>query len=178
MVTIKNVHDGVFDTGSLSLLDVIPDRMPGHCQLETGDVLMSLTGNIGRTCLVFGTNFLLNQRVAKLQPHRAEDIPFVYWMFRSSEIRQRLEQLANGVAQQNLSPVQTGRMEIPIPTIAVRNTFAEFTSSALEQILNLNQRNHNLCTTRDLLLPKLISGQLDVEDLDIETSEPLVEAEA
>ena len=32
----------------------------------------------------------------------------------------------------------------------------------------LHRKNHNLRTTRDLLLPKLISGQLDVEDLDID----------
>jgi len=31
-------------------------------------------------------------------------------------------------------------------------------------------------STRDLLLPKLISGQLDVEELDIDAGEPLVEA--
>ena len=168
VVTIKNVHDGVFDTGTLSLLDVVPDRMPVHCRLQTGDDLMSLTGNIGRTCLVFGENFLLNQRVAKLYPHRKEDCPLVYWMFRSPETRQRLEQIANGVAQQNLSPVQTGKMAVPIPPLELRDNYAEVASAMLDTILNLNRKNATLRTTRDLLLPKLISGQLDVEDLDID----------
>ena len=51
----------------------------------------------------------------------------------------------------------------------------------LAEILNLRTKNTNLRTTRDLLLPKLISGKLDVEDLDIEsglTAEALEEATA
>ncbi|WP_372717261.1 hypothetical protein [Novipirellula sp.] len=45
----------------------------------------------------------------------------------------------------------------------------------------LHRKNNNLRTTRDLLLPKLISGKLDVEDLDIDlgmTAEALEEATA
>ena len=45
--------------------------------------------------------------------------------------------------------------------------------------LGFRRKNENLRTTRDLLLPKLISGQLDVEDLDIDvsmTAEELTEA--
>lgn len=49
------------------------------------------------------------------------------------------------------------------------------------QVELLTKRNANLRTTRDLLLPKWISGQLDVEDLDIDvgmTAEELTEAAA
>lgn len=102
-------------------------------------------------------------------------------MFRSSDTRQRLEQIANGVAQQNLSPVQTGKMDIPIPPVGLRDSYAEAASPMVEAILNLNRKNANLRTTRDLLLPKLISGKLDVEDLDIDsglTAEALEEATA
>ena len=49
------------------------------------------------------------------------------------------------------------------------------------QIEILGKKTSNLRTTRDLLLPKLISGQLDVEDLEIDvgmTAEELTEAAA
>ena len=42
---------------------------------------------------------------------------------------------------------------------------------------HLQDEERNLRTTRDLLLPKLISGQLDVEDLDIETGEAVTMTE-
>ena len=41
----------------------------------------------------------------------------------------------------------------------------------LDQIINLRLTNKNLRQTRDLLLPKLISGKIDVSDLDIEIGE-------
>jgi type I restriction enzyme S subunit len=49
----------------------------------------------------------------------------------------------------------------------------------LDSIRNIQRRNIVLRSTRDLLLPKLISGKLDVEDLDIDvgmTAEALEEA--
>jgi type I restriction enzyme S subunit len=42
--------------------------------------------------------------------------------------------------------------------------------------INLRKKIELLRSTRDLLLPKLISGQLDVEDLDIDIGEQPVEA--
>jgi type I restriction enzyme S subunit len=38
-----------------------------------------------------------------------------------------------------------------------------------KQTKNLNEKNTNLRQTRDLLLPRLISGEIDVENLDIDT---------
>ena len=90
--------------------------MPEHCFLHTGEILLSLTGNVGRTCLVFGDDFLLNQRVAKLLPHKAINRGFIYFMFRQDEMRTKLELISIGVAQQNLSPVLMGNMESLIPS--------------------------------------------------------------
>ncbi len=84
-------------------------------------------------------------------------------------IRERLEQLANGVAQQNLSPVQTGKMVVPIPPIDIRDRFGELASPMVDAILVLNRKNAAIRETRDLLLPKLISGKVDVADLDFDT---------
>jgi len=36
-------------------------------------------------------------------------------------------------------------------------------------MINLQEKNINLRKTRDLLLPRLISGEIDVENLDINT---------
>ena len=47
IVTIKNVQDGVFGGENVSLVDDIPPKMPTHCVLNNGDVLLSLTGSVG-----------------------------------------------------------------------------------------------------------------------------------
>ena len=57
---------------------------------------------------------------------------------------------------------------------------AEYHKATDEMFLlkhRLQVKNRNLRKTRDLLLPKLISGELDVEDLDIETGEAVTMTE-
>lgn len=54
IVTIKNVKDGQFDGDSVSHMIDIPAKMPEHCKLSDGDILLSLTGNVGRVCVVHG----------------------------------------------------------------------------------------------------------------------------
>ena len=171
VVTIKNVQDGSFLAESDSQIDSPPSNMPDHCHLESGDILLSLTGNVGRACFVFGRDFLLNQRVAKLVPHQRSNRGLVYFTFRCEETQTRLEMISNGVAQQNLSPVQMGKMPFVIPADDVLKQFAAIVEPFCDHIVSLNIRNRNLQTTRDLLLPRLISGELDVSELPIEVEE-------
>ncbi len=61
IITIKNVKDGQFDGDNVKRMINIPEKMPEHCKLVDGDILLSLTGNVGRVCIVHGENFLLNE---------------------------------------------------------------------------------------------------------------------
>ena len=56
IVTIKNVQNGFFEGKRLNHIRKLPPGMPQHCLLNTGDLLLSLTGNIGRVCMVIGKN--------------------------------------------------------------------------------------------------------------------------
>ena len=163
LVTIKNVQDGSFNPESDSRMDALPERLPPYCVLEDGDILLSLTGNVGRVCLVFDSPFLLNQRVAKLVPVSALDRALTYCMFRDPEMRTRLELLSNGVAQQNLSPVLASQMEFVCPPRHLLVQFSSFAEPILNSVVGLHTKIQNLRRTRDLLLPRLLSGQINVE---------------
>lgn len=168
VVTIRNVQDGSFKPESDSRLNELPERLPQHCVLEDGDILLSLTGNVGRVCLVYGGTYLLNQRVAKLEPLNAFDWAMTYCMFRDTAMQVKLEQLSNGVAQQNLSPVLASKMEVVIPPRDVRSRFALVAEPMLRQVVQLYSMNQNLRRTRDLLLPRLMSGRVEVKALETE----------
>jgi len=58
---------------------------------------------------------------------------------------------------------------VAIAPLPLLNQFNDFVKNIVSQIQNLIFKNRNLRQTRDLLLPKLISGEIDVENLDIET---------
>ena len=106
IVTIKNVHNAQFIPECPSKLDYVPQKMKKHCALVTGDILLSLTGNVGRACIVFGKNYLLNQRVAKVVGNTGISPSFTYWTFSNEKTQKELENLAYGVAQLNLSTVK------------------------------------------------------------------------
>lgn len=56
------------------------------------------------------------------------------------------------------------------PSRSVVSNFEETVEPISLELANLTIRNTNLRQTRDLLLPKLISGEIDVSELDIDTA--------
>ncbi len=159
IVTIKNVQDGSFDGENVNSIAEIPTKMPDHCILQDGDILLSLTGNVGRVCLVNGENYLLNQRVAKLY---SKYPAYTYCLFRSKDMFDMMNNLANGVAQQNLSPIRTENAKILIADGEIIESFERFVSPIIAKILSLNKSSECLKQARDRLLPKLMSGELEV----------------
>lgn len=159
LITIKNVKDGEFSPDNVDYIDQLPDKVPSHCILTEGDILLSLTGNIGRVCIVNGYNYLLNQRVAKLQTlHPA----YAYCMIRSKEMLNKMTALSNGVAQQNLSPIRAEKIRILIPSSNLLFQFKNIVEPIISQIILLNNQITFACEARDRLLPELMDGEIEV----------------
>ena len=59
-----------------------------------------------------------------------------------------------------------------VPPVALAQCFEETVAPMMEQVLNLQRKNTNLRAQRDLLLPKLVSGEIDVSqaEKDLETA--------
>lgn len=76
-------------------------------------------------------------------------------------------QHASGGAQQHINKEIINDVKIIIPPKILINQFSSFEKPLFDLIEILYWKNENLRQTRDLLLPKLISGNLDVSELDI-----------
>jgi type I restriction enzyme S subunit len=85
------------------------------------------------------------------------------------ENREKIFSLGMGAAQQNISQQVIKKLEILKPKEDVMIKFNECLNPFFSKIENLQQKNINLRKTRDLLLPRLISGEIDVENLAINT---------
>jgi type I restriction enzyme S subunit len=159
IVTIKNVKDGVFEGENVSTVRTVPEKMPNHCFLKDGDILLSLTGNVGRVCMVIGENYLLNQRVAKLKT----DYPvYTYSLFRSHEMFITVSNLANGAAQQNVSPIRIGDIDIVMANDELMKKFERVAGAYVDEIIKHHRQIRLLTEARDRLLPKLMSGEIAV----------------
>ena len=166
LITIKGVQDGYLDVTSADMLSYLPKKMPQYCILNIGDILISLTGNVGRICIVDRNNLLLNQRVAILSPKNIRDSFYVYTMFRSESMKNELIHLARGTAQLNLSPIETGEKLTVIPPDSILEAFAKVGKGTFNQYISLKMENIRLMEMRDALLPKLMSGDLKLNEID------------
>jgi type I restriction enzyme S subunit len=121
--------------------------------------LLSLTGNVGRICTVIGHNYLLNQRVAKIK----SNYPcYAYCLFKSDKMFHDMNNLANGAAQQNLSPIRTGQLKIVKPSDDILGKFEQVTKTLFEKKIVLNNAIITARQARDRLLPKLMNGEIEV----------------
>ena len=159
VITIKNVQDGQFDSSNADRVEDIPKGMPSYCKLSEGDILLSLTGNVGRVCHVIGDNMLLNQRVAKIKSSHSH---FAYCMLRTPAMFAYLNMIAYGTAQLNLSPIKAANLKIIKPTESIMEAFDKVVAPLFSSVFNLYNQIDFLSSQRDLLLPRLISGKLSI----------------
>ena len=92
--------------------------------------------------------------------------PFSYHLIRN--VRQSLINLSFGAAQQNLSQEIIKKFKILVPPKELINKFSEVVLPVFKTIENFYTQNDRLKIFRDRLLSRLMSGKIDVEDMDIQ----------
>ena len=162
IVTIKNVKDNDLDLSNVETITNVPKKMPDYAKLEIGDILISLTGNVGRMCFVDSENLLLNQRVGKIIAKDRFSV-FSYLFLSSAENRRRLEQISNGSSQKNLSPIQAVDFWFAVPDERVLEAFDEYSEYIYKTIISNRKQSRLLQKIRDFLLPMLMNGQVSVD---------------
>lgn len=75
--------------------------------------------------------------------------------------------IVTGAVQQKVSQQNLKKVPAIIPSKEALGAFDEITQPIFAQIRNLRDENANLSQLRDTLLPKLMSGELDVSDIEI-----------
>lgn len=163
LITIKNVQDNGINLNVDNYIEKIPSGMPDYCLLSPGDILMSLTGNVGRIGVMYDYNCLLNQRVALIQPDKTELRPYIYFLLKSDIIRKKFESIAGGSSQANLSPVEAAETIIAYnEEIAVK--YAKNAAPIFKNLIHNLCENQELENLRDWLLPMLMNGQATVSN--------------
>ena len=161
VITIKNVQDGELVTSGCDFVEEIPSRAKEYIALKIGDRLISLTGNCGRLCVVCEENLLLNQRVGLLSCNSLY-LEYLYNLLNSQPMKMEVDNLANGAAQANLSPVELCKTICAMPQ---EDTLLEYNRKANVFRLALVKNNQEIAALtkqRDELLPLLMNGQVSV----------------
>ncbi|WP_373528885.1 restriction endonuclease subunit S [Nostoc sp.] len=184
VIKIKNIRNGTVDISDIQCVDSSFLSLNSKYHIKRGDLLISLTGShltqpnsvVGRVDVYSQSKkvCLLNQRAGKIfitNPERCK-ISYLFYLLSSEDRRRSIALMASGAASQaNISPTQVESLDLLIPGTEILNLFHQIISPIFEQISNLEIKNFNLRQTRDLFLPKLISGEIDVEHLEITTED-------
>ncbi len=125
-------------------------------------LLMAMYGvNIGQLGISVKPS-TANQAVCVFSPKAPKEYSLYYSYFYFKSIRSHLFNISMGAAQQNLSQDIIKRLNFLKPENNLLSNFNKIQKPLFELILKLSQQNQNLKQTRDLLLPRLISGKLKV----------------
>jgi len=168
---VKNISDsGEIDISSLEKIPrSIHEGALKRSMLKAGDVLFSIAGTIGRVTILpmelDDSN--TNQAIAFIRP-QSHGLPAQYMRLLLLTDRMQFEaksRVVQGV-QANVSLTVLSELKFPKPPSELVDFWSKYCTSIFEQQMLLFRESRILVSIRDTLLPKLISGELCVPDVE------------
>ncbi len=143
-----------------------------NCKPRAGDVLIAKDGSYLKHVFTVeeDQDVVILSSIALLRPNHLIRSSLLALYLRLGEVRERLQGYVSGVAIPRIVLKDFRVFPILIAPIEIQRALEDILSPLLQQARTLDRTNFALRTTRDLLLPRLISGEIDVENLDIDTS--------
>ena len=144
--------------------------------IHQNDVVMAVTdmtqdraviGRVARMPDLGEKGAVISLDTVKLIPKNIHKT-FLYAYMRHSGFANFIKEFANGANVLHLKPDLITQQKIIIPPIQLQNKFVSIAESLYAEADLLGKANTQLVKMRDMLLPRLISGKLSVEHLDIQ----------
>lgn len=130
--------------------------------LKSGDILFSNIGTVGNCCVVDYNREFSVKNVIIFKPETMRDTAYLYYWMTSSTMQEIFGTQTNGASQQFVGLTFMRRYKLLVPKDDILEAFAEKVSPIVEQKRLSHQKNLNLAAQRDMLLPRLMSGKLEV----------------
>ncbi len=160
-VKTPDMHGNMFILGTSESLSISGADSQSNKMLPVGTICISCIGTIGVVSITTEecqTNQQINSLVLEDKASRA------FLFFRLRDAKQTLENLgANGATMGNVNKKKFEAMEVISPPVDLLAGYQQLVEPMFVQILMLSRQIANLRRTRDLLLPRLLSGQVELE---------------
>lgn len=155
IVKIPELKDGVSEkTPRNSGVDV-----PTSLHLEDGDLLFSWSGTLAVNVWASGPA-LLNQHLFKVKSTAELSRSFLL-----VALREAMPQFMNettGATMKHIRRAALDKVQVIFPREHLLSEFEDFVTNCYEQVIYLYKQNISLTQARDILLPKLMSGEIAV----------------
>ncbi len=133
-----------------------------RAHLETDDIMISTVGTIGRICMVpEGEKIAIAQNLLGMRFKREKVSPFfMYYQMDGFRFRHDVDARLVITVQASIKRKDLETIDLLMPKIELQNQFEKF----VKPFIAMQQSNQEigLSEVRDILLPKLLSGELSV----------------
>lgn len=163
LVTGKCIKNGFIDFNepyNISYQD--HESISKRSGLQTGDILFSNIGTVGTTCFVNYDREFSVKNVIIFKPGNIKVSNYLYSWLNSDSIQAIFATQTNGASQQFVGLNFMRRFKILVPNENVLDLYSDRIKSIRTEIVKLHDINENLTKQRDMLLPRLMRGKLEV----------------
>ena len=163
LVTGKCIKNGFIDFNeSYNISYQDHELISKRSGLQTGDILFSNIGTVGTTCLVNYDREFSVKNVIIFKPGNIKVSNYLYSWLNSDSIQAIFATQTNGASQQFVGLNFMRRFKILVPNENVLDLYSGRIKPIRTEIVKLHDINENLVKQRDMLLPRLMSGKLEV----------------
>ena len=163
LVTGKHLIGGFIDFSSAYFIsEADHDKIQKRSKVVNGDLVLSNIGTIGNVAIIDSPFEFSVKNVIIFKPSDSVHTSFLYCYLNSDEMQTRFQQESSGTSQRFISLAYARALKVKLPSEDVLEEFHKEVSSHLKLKSILNQQNAKLREARDILLPKLMNGQIEV----------------
>jgi type I restriction enzyme, S subunit len=133
---------------------------------QKNDILLTSVGTIGVPMLVRNNNpfYFKDGNLTWIQSSsNAKLANYLYYWLKSGAGQQQILSSTIGTSQSALTIENLKRVKVIIPEDTVLSMFNDLFSDIIESISNFTTQNQSLIRQRDLLLPRLMNGTIEVK---------------
>jgi type I restriction enzyme S subunit len=141
------------------------------CRPLAGDVLITKDGaNYLKYCFAVEKDLdvVLLSSVAMLRPREQALSTYLSLYLRDPSVKSRLSGRVSGAAIPRIVLTDFRRFKIMLPDLVIVRMFHDVVDPIVKLCCRLTECNQNLRRTRDFMLPKLVSGEVNVEQIEAE----------
>jgi len=176
LLQVSNVGVGEFiETGNYRYITQDTFKKLNCTEVLPGQILISrMPKPTGRAWLVteMPWRMITAVDVAILSANKDALAPLLFVnILNSPEQLELVAKHSTGTTRERISRSALSKLPVMLPPLPLQEKFSAIAEPCYRQITFLQRKNNILRQTRDLLLPKLISGELDVSELDINIPE-------
>lgn len=164
-ITIPDMHGNTYAVTTERYLSNYGAASQAKKTLPPNSICVSCIGTAGLVTLV-ASESQTNQQINSIIP-KDEYSPFYIFLLMQtlSEVINKLGQSGSTIV--NLNKAQFGKIKVTVPSVSNMKTFDATVAPLFALILANQKENIHLSSVRETLLPRLMSGELDVFDLDL-----------